>query len=353
MKILFIRRDNIGDLVCSTPLFRAARQAFPDARLCALVNSYNAGVVQNHPDLDEVYVYTKAKHRQAGESLIGVMWRRLHLYWRMRQERFDYAIAVGSGYFPHAVKFAKAARPKHIISFTEAGRPTDPAIDLGLERAPGELMHEAADVFRLLAPLGIGGQPPALSVPVDPVLRTQLAGRIPDDGRRRVAVHLSAREASRRWPRERYRTLIDGLLAQGHRVLLLWAPGKADDPRHPGDDEFAESLLANWSDVALCPCPTHSLAELIATLSLAELAVCSDGGTLHIAAAVGLPVVGLFEHLAHKTERWYPWGVPHAVITSGSAEGWQVEHIAADAVLAACQRLLSSDVQEALARPGY
>jgi len=341
MKILFIRRDNIGDLVCTTPLFRAVRQAFPEARLCALVNSYNAGVVANHPDLDEVYVYTKAKHRQAGESLLGVMWRRLRLYRRLRQERFDYAIAVGAGYFPHAVKFAKAARPKHIISFLEAGKPADPVVDIGLPRTPGELLHEAADVFRLLAPLGIHGQPPALSVPVDAALRAELASRIPADGRRRVAVHLSAREASRRWPGESYRALIDGLLAQGHRVLLLWAPGKPDDPRHPGDDAFAAPLLSHWPDAAVSPCPTHTLAELIATLALADLAVCSDGGALHLAAAVGLPVAGLFEHLSHKTERWYPWGVPHEVLTSGSAERWQVEHIAPAQVLAACARLLS------------
>lgn len=42
MKILIIRRDNIGDLICTTPLFEAIRQHYPDAYLAALVNSYNA-----------------------------------------------------------------------------------------------------------------------------------------------------------------------------------------------------------------------------------------------------------------------------------------------------------------------
>lgn len=347
MNILFIRRDNIGDLVCTTPLFRAARLAFPQARLCALVNSYNAGVVEHHPDLDAIYVYTKGKHRQPGQSWFGALWQRLKMYRQLRRERFDYAIVVGSGYFPQAIKFAKVARAQHVISFVEQGKVADTAIDLPVPRAPGERMHEVEDTFRLLAPLGITGHPPSLSVSVDQALRRKLAEQIPDDGRPRVAVHLSAREASRRWTAAAYRELIDGLLARGCRVLLLWAPGKADDPRHPGDDMFAAELLTHWSEAAVSPCPTHTLADLIATLSLADMAVCADGGTLHIAAAVGLPVAGLFEHLTKKTERWYPWGVPHQVITSGNEQQWQVEHIAPSEVLAACMSLL----QEKLSAP--
>ena len=62
-KILVIRRDNIGDLVCTTPLIVALRQRFPQAWLGAWVNSYNAPVLDGNPDLDQVFVYTKGKHR--------------------------------------------------------------------------------------------------------------------------------------------------------------------------------------------------------------------------------------------------------------------------------------------------
>ena len=75
MHILIIRRDNIGDLVCTTPLIGALRQRFPHGWLGALVNSYNAPVLEGNPDLDEVFVYTKAKHRSAGESLAAILWR--------------------------------------------------------------------------------------------------------------------------------------------------------------------------------------------------------------------------------------------------------------------------------------
>ena len=60
-RILLIRRDNIGDLVCTTPVFRALRERWPRAHIGVLVNSYNAPVLENNPDVDAVYAYTKAK----------------------------------------------------------------------------------------------------------------------------------------------------------------------------------------------------------------------------------------------------------------------------------------------------
>ena len=61
MKILVIRHDNIGDLIVTTPLFRALRERFPDARIDALVNSYNRPVLDHNPDLSQIHVYTQLR----------------------------------------------------------------------------------------------------------------------------------------------------------------------------------------------------------------------------------------------------------------------------------------------------
>lgn len=340
MNILIIRRDNIGDLVCTTPLIHALRQRYPQARLCALVNSYNAGVLQQHPDVDQVYAYTKAKHRGAGESLLGVHLRRVKLIVDLWRERFDYAIAVGPG----AVRHARSARPKHIIAFHEHGHAPERGVDCPVARDGQQRMHEVLDVFRLLTPLGIEGAPPKLVLHIDPARRAHYAHTLPPTTGKRIAIHLSAREASRRWPLAKFQALIASLTAQGHQVLLFWAPGAANDPRHPGDDEMAAAILAHAPADQIVPCPTACVEDLIAALSLADVAVCADGGSLHIAAGVGVPVVALFEHLDKKTQRWYPWGVPYVLVSSGSAQTWQIEHIALDAVQAACQQLLHTPV---------
>ena len=61
-RILVVRRDNIGDLVCTTPAIADLRKQYPDAEIAALVNSYNAEVLKGNPNLDHVFVYQKLKH---------------------------------------------------------------------------------------------------------------------------------------------------------------------------------------------------------------------------------------------------------------------------------------------------
>ncbi|HRE18743.1 MAG TPA: hypothetical protein PLW86_17010, partial [Rhodocyclaceae bacterium] len=77
MNILVIRTDNIGDLVCTTPLLSALRQRHPQAWIGVLANSYSAPVLAGNPDVDAVLVYRKAKHLAPGESVLAAHWSRL------------------------------------------------------------------------------------------------------------------------------------------------------------------------------------------------------------------------------------------------------------------------------------
>jgi ADP-heptose:LPS heptosyltransferase len=122
-------------------------------------------------------------------------------------------------------------------------------------------------------------------------------------------MHLSARRPAQQWPLAHYAALAKELGREA-RVLLLWAPGSKDNPRHPGDDEAAAEVLR--AAPATVPVPTPDLATLIAALSLADRVVCPDGGAMHLAAALGKPVVALFGD--SPVERWRPWGVPHQVV---------------------------------------
>ena len=86
LRILVVRRDNIGDLVCTTPLFTALRQRFPEAWIGALVNSYNAPVLRGNPDLSEVYAYTKFKHREQGDFWLRDIWLRYCMIAALRRQ---------------------------------------------------------------------------------------------------------------------------------------------------------------------------------------------------------------------------------------------------------------------------
>ncbi|MHB8623219.1 MAG: glycosyltransferase family 9 protein [Sulfuricaulis sp.] len=315
-RFLVIRRDNIGDLVCTTPLIHALREHFPQARLGVLVNSYNRPVVENNPDIDGVYAYLKAKHREVGQSVLGVYWKRLQLMRELRRQRFDYAIIAGAHFVPRALGLARALRPKHIIGFTEPGRHGVDRIDIGVRYTLPHPLHEVEDIFRLLAPLGIGGEPPPMRVfpAAAAVAQAQAAlraRRLPADNV--IGVHISARKPTNRWPAGHFIALIRRLRQEYDAgFMLFWSPGSASNPRHPGDDEKAQQIMGQLADVPILAFPTDRLDQLIAGLASCRAVVCSDGGALHIAAALGKPILCFFGK-SDRT-RWYPWKVPHMLL---------------------------------------
>ena len=162
LKIIVIRRDNIGDLVCTTPAISALRNHNPKALIGVLVNSYNQAVIQHHPDVDRVYVYTKEKHRQQGKSLVSIFWEHWRLLRSLKKEKFDYAIIAGSNFQRHALRMARAIKPRHIVAYTDPDRSDSKYIDIGISGGGHDIRHEVESVFRLLEPLGIAGRPPGI-----------------------------------------------------------------------------------------------------------------------------------------------------------------------------------------------
>ncbi|MES2353038.1 MAG: glycosyltransferase family 9 protein [Pseudomonadota bacterium] len=336
LRFLLIRRDNIGDLVCTTPLFRALRERFPQARIEALVNSYNAPVLENNPDLDAVYAYTKAKHRPAGKSVLGVYWDRMQLQLHLRRSRFDYVILAAPGFQPRSLQFARLLKPRHIVGFVEPGN-SSPKIDIALPYALPRSMHETENVFRLLEPLGIAGTPPAQRVVAKRISNGSPALYIEGGVKPLViGVHISARKPSQRWPMENFAKLMERLgETYNASFLLFWSPGNEANPLHPGDDEKARRLLLLTHAKSVTPSPTDHLSQLIAGLDQCDIVICSDGGAMHVTAGLGKPILCFFGK--SDATRWYPWGVPHVVL---QPPGMDVIDIGVEQAFAAFEQLL-------------
>ena len=295
-RILIIRRDNIGDLACTTPLIAGLRARLPHAWLGALVTTYNAEVLARNPALDELVVYEKLKHRSGG--LISHLRSRLGQLSRLRQQQFDCVLVPAPS--PQSLKLARGLKPGQVIAAPTAF----PAA-----------MHEVERVFALGRSLGLTGAPGLLKVFPDSQIEQELVRQI--GAGPFVAVHISARRPAQRWPLGRYAALTQNLAKQG-KVMLLWAPGSKDNPGHPGDDEAAQQVLDMGKNPSVIPVATPDLKTLIAALSLAERVVCPDGGAMHLAAALGKPVVALFGD--SPANRWRPWGVAHRVVQPESRD---------------------------------
>ncbi|HET7363211.1 MAG TPA: glycosyltransferase family 9 protein [Burkholderiales bacterium] len=327
MRILVIRRDNIGDLVCTTPLLAALRARYAQAHLAALVNSYNVAVLEGNPHVDAVHSYTKLKHRAPGESRIGILAGRLAMLARLRREPFDYVVLAKDSADRQGLALARQLRRRNIVGFANPG---DKRITVPVPALPNAELHEV-QVLQLLAA--------AMDAPqADGPVRVYPRAALVDSWRRRlslgarrrwIALHVSAREAERRWPAERCAELIRRLASADTGMLLLWSPGAADNPAHPGDDDKAAEIMARvGANPAAVAAPTASLADLIAVLALCRGFIGADGGALHIAAGLGLPIVGLYEE--RKTKRWHPWKVPYEMVVTptGRVEDIPVEEVA-------------------------
>lgn len=327
-RLLVVRRDNIGDLVCTTPLFAALRLRFPRGWIGALVNSYNAPVLAGNPDVDEVFVYEKLKHRRGG--VLSNLWTRYRLIANLRERELDYVVLAGGS--RRSLALAKSLRAKKIVGFGASGGGLDIAL------SPDNGGQEVEITFALARAFGISGPPPPLRVLPDEAVVARLRGALAQRGlqaRPIVGIHLSARKPSQRWPAERFAELISEIARDERSAFLLfWSPGSQVDPRHPGDDEAARRLLRGLDDRTILPVRTEALADLIAGLALCDRVILSDGGAMHLAAALGKPVVCFFGR--SEVRRWRPWGVPYELLQPPTRE---VKDLSVAEVAAAYRRL--------------
>jgi heptosyltransferase-3 len=244
---------------------------------------------------------------------------------KLRRQKYDLAILPGGG-------SASALRFAHWINAREV------LIRDQQDEVAGA--HEVEQCCNLLKRMGLKYETPATRIVGNEqeveIMRIRLAAALPFAPRRLIGLHISARKPSQRWPVELFAKLAKGLATEGTAFLLLWAPGSADNPQHPGDDEKAARLLELGAELPIAPLPTQRLQELIAALSLCDTVICGDGGAMHVAAGLGKPIVCMFGQ--SNSKQWHPWGVPYELIQPQSKS---VSDISVDQAISAHNALVT------------
>lgn len=343
-KILVIRRDNIGDLVCTTPALAVLRSHFPDAEIAVLVNSYNAQVLSRNPHVDRVFVYMKAKHAPGVWGKIRALANRLRLIVVLRIWRPDLIVLAKSGFDRYGLRTAKFIGAKRVVGFLPRDVKDRHSFPNGfVPSLEYSNVHEVEAVARLIESIGASEPAGHLEVYPDQLKVRQMCTKFPM-GRTKIALHISAREPQRRWGVANFKRLIE-YIQRTHKeveILLVWSPGKADDPHHPGDDEVANQVLAATHGEALTPLPTQTISELVNVLAVCDIFVGADGGAMHLAAALKKQVLGLFENNQSKLRHWYPWKVDFRVVHSTDQSEPNVSNVSFYAVVEALESLLMS-----------
>ncbi len=298
LRRILIRAPNwIGDAVMATPAVRAARSAFPDARLVVLAKPWVVPVYKGSPDVDEVLPYD-AREGHAG-------WRgKLALVNDLRKRRFHLAVLLQNAFEPALLTLL--ARIPRRMGYASDGRGPllTHAVRLGVRE---KRVHQIDYYLNLLKRAGLRADDRTLRLAIAPGERREALALLrnlggPDDGAGRVGINPGAAfGGAKRWPADRYAEVCRGLVRDfGVRVLVFGGPGeKALGDRIRGE--------VGIRCVNLCGATT--LRRAMALIGCCDLFITNDSGLMHVAAALEIPQIAVFGPTDRRTTS--PAG-PHA-----------------------------------------
>jgi lipopolysaccharide heptosyltransferase I len=299
-RVLLVRLGSLGDIVHAIPVAAALRRAFPAARIDWLVSAKHREILDLVPVLDRRLALDGGTNGQL--TLLSAVRE-------LRRSRYDVAIDL-QGLLKSAA-LARSSGARRVIGFAPSylrerlARPfyTD-AYDPGCGGIydPRETRHVVHINLGLLEPLGIEVRNPEF--PIKHV-ESDVARAMGEHARGRyVLLNPGAAWPNKRWPASRF-GLVAAALRDRHGLtsIALWGEGERD---------LAQEVAAHSAGAAIVA-PPASIGDLVALSRGATLIVSGDTGPVHIAAAVGTPVVGIFGPT--RPSRNGPW-VPDDVTVS-------------------------------------
>jgi heptosyltransferase-2 len=269
--ILVVRFSSIGDLILTTPLLRSIRERHPEARITFVVREDMADVLRHNPRIDELIAWPR------GASL-------LELARRLRAERWTHRLDLHGSLRSRLLRGMVGGRwtsyPKHrirrnLLIMTHGAR-------------GGPLGHIAERYFAAARQLDVTPDGRAPEFFTSPAAETAaaafLAGHGLGRGRPLVALAPGAAHFTKRWPPEHWMALARQL-STTHDIVVVG--GAAE--RAVGDE-----MVAAAGERAASAAGEVSLDGTAALLRHAVALVAGDTGVLHLATAVGTPVIGLY-----------------------------------------------------------
>jgi lipopolysaccharide heptosyltransferase I len=301
VRILIVRLGSLGDVVHAIPAAAALRRTYPDATIDWLVD----------PKYVELLALVSGVDRAIPLDPRGSLGGTLRTVRELRRARYD-AVVDLQGLIKSAT-LARAAGARRTIGLPRTHLREPMASMMYTETPdPGEHPHVIHKGLALVRALGVSDARVTfpLTVPV-----TEAAARVVGEAGAAGYALLNPGAAwpNKRWPPERFGALATLMRDRlGLRSFVLWGPGE--------DAVAAEVALASHGAASVAPATT--ITDLASIARGARVMISGDTGPLHIAAAVGVPIVALFGPT--RAERNGPW--IGADITLSRYEGCQCHY---------------------------
>jgi heptosyltransferase-2 len=285
VKILIRATNWVGDAIMAIPALRAVRANFPDAHLAILARPYVA----------DIY-----RHQQIADELIAYDWKGIHagfagrerLVALLREQKFHLALLLQNAF--DAAWLAWRAKIPRRIGYARDGRSMLLTDAIPVPK-PGDIpVHEKFYYLELLRRAGWVTEPLGEKVIRLAVSSEQLVAaekKLISAGSResilRIAVGAGASYGSAKcWPPERFAATLNHLQTHSDADVILFGT--------PAEVAVTEAIASKLSKPPINLTGQTNIAELPALLARCQIFLGNDSGAMHVAAAVGLPVVAVF-----------------------------------------------------------
>jgi len=299
-RILVIKLKQPGDVLVSTPVIAALKEAWPHCHLTYLVPKGTEDMVSGHPDLDDLLVVNRR----------GETWRQaLGFVRELRRRRFDLVIELSGG--DRGAIYSRLSGAKERLGFEHLRMPfwqRRLCFTRLLPRPPLKV-HLVDQNLEPLRALGIHPQRPRLQFFWDQAVKKRTQEWLTSQGLtpgRFVVMHPGAGWRFKCWTPQGYARIIEALEGDWRLPVIITGTKAAHE------QDLLAAILQESRVTPINLAGRLTLKELGALIAQAKFFFGMDSAPMHLAAAVGTPAVALFG--PSGVFNWGPWGQGHLVI---------------------------------------
>jgi 3-deoxy-D-manno-octulosonic-acid transferase/heptosyltransferase-1 len=310
VNILIVKLSAIGDVIHTLPALNAVRNYYPNANITWLVEEDAAPLVQGHEALDRVIVSKRKRWLEALRSLsfLNTVQEVCGFIKALRDTRYDMILDF-QALLKSGILIA-LARGQRKIGFGKGLEHMEHSYIFLNERIPAVDMeiHALSRGMMLLNAVGIPTNEVEYKLPMSDHDRKKIDELMKQHGindeKSLIAINPVAKWETKLWPKKQFAELADMLIGQYDMKIVFTGGIK--------DYSIIQAITSSMKGRAINFAGKTTLTELAALYEKAALVVSTDTGPMHLAAAVGTPVVALFGPTAPW--RTGPYGTGHQLI---------------------------------------
>ena len=299
-KILVIRLSSIGDILLSTPIFRALRAQFPDAEIDVLVKTHFVELLRFNPHISSVLEIGAA----GSKDLIQVTRQ-------IRSERYDLIIDLHNSLRSRIIRWFSGAPEIRVVD--KRVRERFILVNAG-KNLYGKPVSVTDRYFETVADFAVVNDGDPLEIHVPQALHDEVNGQLTDMGIRAhgpvIALAPAARHETKMWPADRFEALAVEVSRKYHAQIVVL--GGKDDRLYC--ENIVRSVTEHLGvDMVFNLAGSFSLLGTAVVLDRCSILVSNDSGLMHLAAARKKPVVAIFGPTVEEFG-FFPYGTRSIVV---------------------------------------